>query len=1181
MSEVDTSITTDNTLMLYAAGFDQYGNYRQDESTAGWTTTGGLVPVLTDEPGASVSYQPTASDVTGTIQLDDRIVPAVTGDETGTINVGGGTGSDIRITYSPGGNELGDSSFVAGDTLRLFASQFDGSNNFLGLVEGDWTISPATLGRFENGNNTITDSIVRFQAYRIGSGNIQLSFGGFSDVTGLLTVNLGAADSIVIRDQANGGGTPYRSKTFSMTTDSTITLYAAHYDAMGNFRNDSAVTWDAINETGGGLTPLPAGPASQITFSPSVPGTGQVVTTSPSLVDDTSGVITVNTGALDYIVIQDASGAGGNEIESLVLTAGDNLDLYASGYDADSNYVGDQSATWTILGDPIGSFTANPASNTTLQTDTAGNAQIRAVTTVGGKIDVTGNIQVDPGTPTAITLVAGDDQSGPVAQQLPVPLQVLVQDAFGNPVPNTTVQWVPTLGGFVSSGSSLTDAQGIAETDWTLHDTTSVDTVISYISGVATTPDTLYFRASPEPASGLVLSALTPTSYSGQILTQVGPYRVEVQDSLNNPVSGVRVGFAIVGRPAGSQGESLTADTVFTNASGMAETNLVLGSRLGTYTVRAFANASPSAVDFTGIADMPGDADSVIVLAGNNQTGTVGQLLIQDIRVRLVDAYLNPLPDSSLIFDALTGAGTTIPDTALTDANGDTTFSWTLDTLVGLNELVVRVEGSAVISDTLLATANRDAAANVSLVSIRGIAQDSLSAVANGSVSFTMEVTDQYGNSVPDEVITSEIFLGNGAQVTDQTSITNSNGRFVNSLLIDPDTMLTVVRSLIANVDTALAHVYRISYAAGSLDPPAVALGTGTSLSVKVNNPGPYPVSLNTGQSNIYFSDGTQTYQANLNPISDSIQVGIDSLEFLSSVVNTNFIPANYQPRITLQGSGGDSSLNGNFLTGPGDLRLYSVQIASVTKESPAAFQVRRGDTLTIQMNIQNDGNVQVEINPALTTPRLFRSGAPVAAVFQKISGADTLLPNTTEPLRYIYPVPVDFTTGVYTVDGDFQGTVIISGELVEDNASALIDSFEVISGADVQYVASSLTPREVNSGDSASFSLQIQNNGQANVFLQASGTYLTFGTDTIYLNGNQTITGNTTSSLNFVPDSIGTAAAPAAYQPLLVLFGQENGADYRDTLGVGELTDLISVFSIPLVEVQNFTLKHRFCEPG
>ncbi len=228
----------------------------------------------------------------------------------------------------------------------------------------------------------------------------------------------------MIRDQANGGGQAYREKTFTMTTDSSITLYAAIYDAMGNFRRDSAVTWSGI-----GLVGVPTGPASKITYSPTQPGSGQIITTSPTLINDTTGTITVTSGALNYIVIQDASGPGGNEIGDLILSAGQTVTLYASGYDRDNNYLGDQSVTWSFIGSTLGTFAPNPGTSTTFQAQAAGNAVIRAITS-GGIADVTGNIQVNAGTPSTIAIVAGNNQTGPVAQQLPVPLQVLVQDAY-------------------------------------------------------------------------------------------------------------------------------------------------------------------------------------------------------------------------------------------------------------------------------------------------------------------------------------------------------------------------------------------------------------------------------------------------------------------------------------------------------------------------------------------------------------------------------------------------------------------------------------------------------------------------------------------------------------------------------------------------------------------------------
>ena len=724
----------------------------------------------------------------------------------------------------------------------------------------------------------------------------------------------------------------------------------------------------------------------------------------------------------------------------------------------------------------------------------------------------------------------------------------------------------------MTSGSSLTNSQGIAETYWTLHNNTTVDTVIAYISGVTTIPDTLYFSAYPEPGTGLTLTRLTPISYSGQILTQVGPYRVEIRDSLNNVVPNVRVGFAIVNHPSGTAGESLTADTAFTNAQGIAETNLILGNKLGTYTVRAFANASPSYVDFTGIANRPGTADSVIVLAGNNQIGIVGQPLAQSVRVRLVDAYLNVLPDSTLLFEPLNG-GSAAPPAVVTNASGEASCVWTLGTTAGVFNLRAHLQNSTLVSDTLLAVGNHAAAANVTLLTVRGIAQDSVSALANGTVSFSVRVTDQYGNPTAGQAVTSAIAQGAGAILSDVTSITNSDGQISNSVIIDNTAPLTIVRSFIPNVDTALVHIYRISYTAGSLTPAAAALGQDVAFSLQVNNPGPYGVSLNTSLGRINFSDGTNNYQANLTAGSNTIPASATNftLNFQSANINQNFIPANYQPEITLRGAGADANLNGSFLTGSSDLRLYTVQIASASKESPAGPTVRRGDTLIVQLAIQNDGNVRVAINPALTTPTLSRAGLPVAAVFQKISGADTVEANSTEVLRYRYPVPVDFTTGLYTLDGTFQGNVVITGSAVQDNSANITDSFEVITGAAVSYVASSLSPRQVNSNDSAAFSLQILNSGQANVFLQSPGTYLTFGTDTYLLQGNQTLTANATSTLTFVPGLVQSAASAVPYLSTLYLSGLENGAVYLDT--IPGITDGITVYSIPVVQVQAFSI--------
>lgn len=76
------------------------------------------------------------------------------------------------------------------------------------------------------------------------------------------------------------------------------------------------------------------------------------------------------------------------------------------------------------------------------------------------------------GAPTALAKVAGDGQRALGGTQLPIPLSALVQDAFGNPVPSSAVDFsVTSGGGQVSPESSETNEAGVASTWWTLGET--------------------------------------------------------------------------------------------------------------------------------------------------------------------------------------------------------------------------------------------------------------------------------------------------------------------------------------------------------------------------------------------------------------------------------------------------------------------------------------------------------------------------------------------------------------------------------------------------------------------------------------------------------------------------------------------------------------------------------------
>jgi hypothetical protein len=61
-----------------------------------------------------------------------------------------------------------------------------------------------------------------------------------------------------------------------------------------------------------------------------------------------------------------------------------------------------------------------------------------------------------------IAPVAGDQQSGVVGTMLSSPLSVKVTTDSGNPVEGVTVNWAAANGGSVSTSTSVTDAEGVA-----------------------------------------------------------------------------------------------------------------------------------------------------------------------------------------------------------------------------------------------------------------------------------------------------------------------------------------------------------------------------------------------------------------------------------------------------------------------------------------------------------------------------------------------------------------------------------------------------------------------------------------------------------------------------------------------------------------------------------------------
>jgi hypothetical protein len=129
---------------------------------------------------------------------------------------------------------------------------------------------------------------------------------------------------------------------------------------------------------------------------------------------------------------------------------------------------------------------------------------------------------------------------------------------------------------------------------------------------------------------------------------------VQVNDQNGSPVSGVMVTFAATG------GATLGSTTATTNSAGQASTSVSLGTSAGSDTVTASIAGVSTPATFVMTANAGAPA-AIVVVSGNNQTGTIGTALTSALTVRVNDQYGNAVSGATIDWTTTGGAfaGTT------------------------------------------------------------------------------------------------------------------------------------------------------------------------------------------------------------------------------------------------------------------------------------------------------------------------------------------------------------------------------------------------------------------------------------------------------------------------------------------------------------------------------------------
>lgn len=285
-------------------------------------------------------------------------------------------------------------------------------------------------------------------------------------------------------------------------------------------------------------------------------------------------------------------------------------------------------------------------------------------------------------------------------------------DASGKPLQGTTVTFTVTQGpaGFVGSenytctigdngntATCLTDAKGrtgLIFYGGTLNVGASFDSatiVASSSSGNAIFRGMTYARlqSNKQPAASPLVEVISPDKDNPYIRARVGEvlkdavrFRIVAATGLSFNAGLVNVGLTVTTGLDPAVGPTLTcvntndrSGTVLTDENGYASCDLVVGGVPGIAPVSIAVGqgfyASLPGLQYLTLEALPAAVGRLVIVQGNNQTGTAGTRLPATLQARIVDAQNKPLAGNRVSWTiSPSTAGSIVNASDASDANG-------------------------------------------------------------------------------------------------------------------------------------------------------------------------------------------------------------------------------------------------------------------------------------------------------------------------------------------------------------------------------------------------------------------------------------------------------------------------------------------------------------------------------
>ncbi|KYU72697.1 hypothetical protein AML73_08930 [Escherichia coli] len=608
------------------------------------------------------------------------------------------------------------------DLTTLTATVADTEGNAIANTEVTFTLPEDVRANFtlNDGGKAITDTEgkakVTLKGTKAGAHTVTASMAGSK--SGQLVVNF-TADTLTAQVNLNVTEDNFIANNVGMTT-----LQATVTDGNGNPLANEAVTFTLPADVSASFTLGQGGSAitdingkAEVTLSGTKSGTYPVtVSVNNYGVSDTKQVTLIADAGTAQMAGFTASSS------SFTASTTEGATLTASVTDA--------------YGNPLEGIKVNfrgPAttlSNTSVETDAQGKAEILVTSTIAGTKVVTANLANAPTEAAIRTLTVKADvdsaaitsleiPEGQVIVREPIAVKAHVDDQFGNPVADQLVTFSAEPSSFnmvISQDTVSTNSQGIAEVTMTPGRYGSYTVKASLTNGSSYEKDLVVIDLR------LTLTASSPligvNDPSGATLT------VRLTHANGAPLSHELVTFSVT-----PEGATLSSQTATTNTSGEAQVVLT-SNKVGTYVVTASIQSgviiqTQTTVKVTGnpstahVASFIADPST---LTANNSDISTLKATVEDSSGNLVEGVnVNFALKRGFAFATLTSL------TAVTDQNGVATTS---------------VRGAITGSVTVSAETSYGGAQTVDITLVAGPADASQSVLKNNRSSLKGDFTE-------------------------------------------------------------------------------------------------------------------------------------------------------------------------------------------------------------------------------------------------------------------------------------------------------------------------------------------------------------------------------------------------------------------------------------------------------